>query len=78
MRGNWLSNRVFQSYTNIVDHCCDTWNKLIAQPWTITCLSAFGIGPMGSDQRALVLTSVDGTWRKTPKVKRLAFSCPPR
>ena len=35
MRGNWLSNRVFQSYTNIVDHCCDAWNKLIAQPWTI-------------------------------------------
>jgi len=35
MRGNWLSNRVFLSYTNIVDHCCDAWNKPIAQPWTI-------------------------------------------
>jgi hypothetical protein len=35
MRVNWLSNRVFQSYTDIVDHCCDAWNKLIAQPWTI-------------------------------------------
>ena len=35
MRGNWLSNRVFLSYTNIVDHCCDAWNKLIARPWTI-------------------------------------------
>ena len=35
MRGNWLSNRVFLSCTNIVDHCCDSWNKLIAQPWTI-------------------------------------------
>jgi len=35
MRDNWLSNRVFLSYTNIVDHCCDAWNKLIAQPWTI-------------------------------------------
>ena len=35
MRGNWLSNRVFLSYTNVVDHCCDAWNKLIAQPWTI-------------------------------------------
>jgi hypothetical protein len=21
MRDNWLSNRVFTSYTNIVDHC---------------------------------------------------------
>jgi hypothetical protein len=22
MRDNWLSNRVFQSYTDILDHCC--------------------------------------------------------
>src|SRR6476646_3977835 len=35
MRDNWLSNRIFRSYTNIVDHCCDAWNKLIAEPWTI-------------------------------------------
>ena len=35
MRDNWLSNRVFPSYTNILDHCCDAWIKLIAQPWTI-------------------------------------------
>jgi transposase len=35
MRANWLSNRVFLSYTNIVDHCCDAWNKLIARPRTI-------------------------------------------
>ena len=35
LRDNWLSNRVFTSYDNIVAHCCDTWNKLIAQPWRI-------------------------------------------
>ena len=35
MRGNWLSNRVFTSYDDIVGHCCDAWNKLTAQPWTI-------------------------------------------
>jgi transposase len=35
LRDNWLSNRVFSSYSNIVDHCCHTWNKLVAQPWTI-------------------------------------------
>jgi len=23
MRDNWLSNRVFTSYDNIVDHCCE-------------------------------------------------------
>jgi len=31
MRDNWLSNRVFTSYDNIVDHCCEAWNKLVDQ-----------------------------------------------
>ena len=35
MRDNWLSNRVFASYTDLVDHCCMAWNKLIERPWTI-------------------------------------------
>jgi transposase len=35
VRDNWLSNRVFGSYEEIVDHCCDAWNKLIDQPWII-------------------------------------------
>jgi hypothetical protein len=35
MRDNWLSNRVFQSYDAIVDHCCDAWNNLTDQPWII-------------------------------------------
>jgi len=35
MRENWLSNRVFKSYNDIVDHCCDAWNNLVDQPWTI-------------------------------------------
>ena len=35
MRDNWLSNRVFSSYDDIVDHCCDAWNKLVDQPWKI-------------------------------------------
>ena len=35
MRDNWLSNRIFQSYDNLVDHCCDAWNRLIDQPWKI-------------------------------------------
>ena len=35
MRDNWLSNRVFTSHDNIVDHCCEAWNKLIDQPWRI-------------------------------------------
>jgi Transposase, Mutator family len=35
MRENWLSNRIFESYQQIVDHCCHAWNKLINQPWRI-------------------------------------------
>ena len=35
MRDNWLSNRVFESYDEIVDQCCDAWNKLVDQPWRI-------------------------------------------
>lgn len=35
MRDNWISNRVFHSYDDIVDHCCQAWNKLIDQPWKI-------------------------------------------
>jgi transposase len=35
MRENWLSNRIFKSFDDIVDHCCEAWNKLIDQPWRI-------------------------------------------
>ena len=35
LRDNWLSNRVFKTYDDIVVHCCDAWNKLIDQPWKI-------------------------------------------
>ena len=35
MRDNWLSNRVFKSHNDIVDHCCHAWNKLVDQPWRI-------------------------------------------
>ena len=29
---NWLSNRIFPSYNDILDHCCFAWNKLTEQP----------------------------------------------
>jgi putative transposase len=35
MRENWLSNRVFRSCDDILDHCCAAWNKFTAQPWRI-------------------------------------------
>ena len=39
MRENWLSNRVFASYNDIVDHCCYAWNTLIDQPWKIMSIA---------------------------------------
>lgn len=35
MRDNWLSNRIFVDYDDIIAHCCDAWNKLVDQPWRI-------------------------------------------
>lgn len=39
MRQNWLSNRVFKSYDDIVDHCCYAWNTLVDQPWKIMSIA---------------------------------------
>ena len=39
MRDNWLSNRVFGSYDDIVAHCRDAWNKLVEQPWRIMSIA---------------------------------------
>ena len=52
MRDNWLSNRVFKSYDDLVDHCCDAWNKLTDQPWRIMSI--------GVARVAQVL--INGTW----------------
>ena len=35
LRDNWLSNRVFKSYDDIVALCCEAWNKLTNRPWKI-------------------------------------------
>ena len=35
LRDNWLSNRVFDSDRDILDHCCFAWNNLADQPWRI-------------------------------------------
>jgi hypothetical protein len=35
---NWLSNRVFDSYCNIIDAACDAGQRFIAQPETTTTI----------------------------------------
>src|SRR5262249_33045015 len=39
MRQKWLSNRIFKSFDDIVDHCCYAWNTLIDQPWKIMSIA---------------------------------------
>ena len=38
MRENWLSNRVFKNYDDILNHCCQAWNNLVSQPARITSI----------------------------------------
>ncbi len=38
LRQNYLSNRVFETYENIVDACCEAWNKLTAETGRITSI----------------------------------------
>jgi transposase len=38
IRANWLSNRVFDTYDEIIDAACDAWNRLVAEPYTITSI----------------------------------------
>ena len=54
LRDNWLSNRVIKSYADLVDHCCEAWNKLVDQPCE-SCPSVCANGHTGSDQWDLVL-----------------------
>ena len=35
---NWLSNRVFETYDEIIAAACEAWNKLTALPETITSI----------------------------------------
>jgi hypothetical protein len=36
---NWLSNRIFKSFDEIVDHCCYAWSTLIDQLWKIMSIA---------------------------------------
>ena len=39
-RANYLSNRVFETYDEIIDAACDAWRNLIALPQTITSIGS--------------------------------------
>ena len=39
LRQNWLSNTVFKNYDAIIDAACAAWQKLVAEPETITSIA---------------------------------------
>lgn len=40
LRQNYLSNRVYETYDDIVDACCEAWNALVAEPERITSIAS--------------------------------------
>src|SRR6267154_882253 len=58
MRQNWLSNRIFQSFDDIVDHCCYAWNTLIDQPWKIMSIARRDWAAAGHSICGLVLRNL--------------------
>ena len=38
LRQNWLSNRIFETYRDILDAGCEAWNRLIQLPEVITSI----------------------------------------
>ena len=38
LRGNWLSNTVFEDYDEIIEAACDAWRNLVALPDVITSI----------------------------------------
>jgi transposase len=38
LRGNWLSNTVFETFDDIIDAACQAWRNLIAKPEVITSI----------------------------------------
>jgi transposase len=40
LRKNKLANRLYETYDDIVDACCEAWNSLMAMPDRITSIAA--------------------------------------
>ena len=50
LRQNWLSDRIFTSHDDIVDHCCYAWNQLTDRPWTIMSIGLRDWSRVGHSQ----------------------------
>ena len=50
MRQNWLSNRVFKNYDDILALSADAWNKLTDRPWAIMSIATRDWATIGHHQ----------------------------
>ena len=50
MRQNWLSNRVFKTYDDILALSADAWNKLTDRPWAIMSVATRDWATIGHHQ----------------------------
>lgn len=42
LRANFLSNRIFEIYDEIIEASCEAWNRLIERPQIITSIAGLG------------------------------------
>jgi hypothetical protein len=54
-----LSNRIFESYTDIVDACCAAWNAIVSEPKRIASIAITRLG-VGQSLMPLVITQQEG------------------
>jgi hypothetical protein len=69
IRDNWLSNRVFTSFDDLVDYCCDARNKLVDQPWKIKSLGVREV--TGANSRARTCTKADAATARLNQMNHL-------
>lgn len=50
LHANWLSNRVFETYQDIIEAACEAWNNLIALPDTISSIGTRAWANVGRSQ----------------------------
>ncbi len=73
MRQNWLSNRIFKSFDDIVDHCWYSWNTLIDQPWKIMSIALRDWATVGHPSRGLVLITARRLASLEEPIAQLAY-----
>jgi hypothetical protein len=79
MRQNWLSNRSFKSFDNMVDHCCHAWNTLIGQPWKIISTARRDWATIGHSCRIGIICFASAALSCSPDANGLRpFSAEPR